>query len=71
MKIGELREIVKNHKKEQLEFLVAEMYKLISKEKKDDYNIDDWIQNPPEKGNKKGMVTPAKTKKNPYHTGNS
>jgi len=53
MKIGELRETVKAHNKEQLEHLVAELYKLISKDTKEDYDIDELIQRPPDKKEKK------------------
>jgi len=59
MKIGELRSAIKTHNKEQLETLVAELYKLVPKDKKEDYDIDSWIKNPPVKGKKK----PEKTKK--------
>jgi len=59
MKIGELRNIIKTHKKEKLEHLVAELYKLIPKDKIMDYDVDNWILQPPEKGKN----TPATTKK--------
>ncbi len=63
MKIGELRSIVKAHKKEQLEYLVAELYKLIPNDKKLDYDIDEWIQHPPDKDEKKTKAKPVKTNK--------
>lgn len=61
MKIGELRDIIKSHKKKELEFLVAELYKLIPKDKKEDYNIDEWIHNPV-KNDKKTPKRKAKTR---------
>ncbi|MDP3463853.1 MAG: hypothetical protein Q8S18_13755 [Bacteroidales bacterium] len=63
MKIGELRDFIKTHNKEQLEYLVAELYKLIPNDKKVDYNIDEWIQHPSDKNEKKGVKKPVKTNK--------
>ncbi len=63
MKIGELRDYIKSHKKEQLEYLVAELYKLIPNDKKADYNIDEWIQHPPDKNEKKPKTKIVKTNK--------
>lgn len=46
MKIAELRTIIKGHQKKDLEFLVAELYKLIPKNKKEDNQIDELITKP-------------------------
>lgn len=46
MKIAELRKIIKNHKKSELEFLVAAFYKLIPKAKKEANHLDDLIREP-------------------------
>lgn len=46
MKIAELRTIVKKHSKAELEFLVAELYKVIPKNKKEDYQLDKLIEKP-------------------------
>lgn len=46
MKIQELRDTVKKHKKEDLEFLVSELYKAIPKSKIEENQIDDLIQKP-------------------------
>lgn len=46
MKIGELRETIKTHNKKELEYLVAELYKLVPNHKIQDYGVDTWIQKP-------------------------
>ncbi len=46
MKIAELRAVLKKHSKPELEFLVAELYKLVPNAKKEDYQIDQLIQKP-------------------------
>lgn len=57
MKIAELRSIINGHSKKQLEYLVAEFYKLIPKDKKEDYDIDTMVKNPAkEKATKKKTI---------------
>ncbi|MEA3497185.1 MAG: hypothetical protein U9R42_14250 [Bacteroidota bacterium] len=46
MKIGELRTTVKKHSKKELEYIIAELYKLVPKNKKEIYQIDDLIEKP-------------------------
>jgi len=46
LKLTEVRAALKMHKKEDLEFIVAEIYKMLPKEKKIDYNIAQLIKNP-------------------------
>lgn len=58
MKIGELRAAIKKHSKADLEFLVAELYKLVPKTKKEDYQIDKLIVKPTK--NKKSAKKKAK-----------
>ncbi|MDA3894058.1 MAG: hypothetical protein PF517_20560 [Salinivirgaceae bacterium] len=54
MKITELRNSLKKHKRDDLEYLVAELYKLVPKNKKEEYQIDDLImQGKPKKGSEK------------------
>jgi hypothetical protein len=53
MKIGEIRTLIKTHKREQLEQLLVELYKLVPKDKKEDNNVDQWIEKPPQKQSKK------------------
>lgn len=43
MKIDELRTILKKHKREDVEFFVAELYKLVPKSKKEDYQVDELL----------------------------
>ena len=43
MKVGDLREILKKYKTDDLRKLVVELYKLVPKEKKEDYKVDDLI----------------------------
>lgn len=45
MKVGDLREILRKYKSDDLQKLVVELYKLVSKDKKEDYKIDDLILN--------------------------
>lgn len=46
MKVGEIREIIKKHKKEDLHYLIVELYKLVPKNKIVDYQVDSIICNP-------------------------
>ncbi len=62
MKIGELRDVIKAHSREQLEYLAAEFYKLIPKDKKVDYDIDSLVMHPPKKDGKKGKTKIVKKK---------
>ncbi len=58
MKVGELREKLSKLKKEEVAKLAVEFYKLIPKAKKEDYAIDDMINNPRQP--KKARTTKAK-----------
>ncbi len=49
MKVGELREKLDKLKKEEIIKLAVEFYKLVPKAKKEDYSLDDLINNPSEK----------------------
>lgn len=49
MKVGELREKLAKLKKEEIIKLAAEFYKLVPKAKKEDYALDDLINNPTKK----------------------
>ncbi len=46
MKIQELKEAIKSHKREELEFIISELYKAIPKAKKEDAQIDEIIKKP-------------------------
>ncbi len=46
MKIGELRKKLSGMKKEEVVKLAAEFYKLIPKNKKEDYDVDEMVDNP-------------------------
>ncbi len=46
LKIGEVRKLIKKYKKEDLEYIIAEMYKIIPKNIKIDNNIADLISTP-------------------------
>lgn len=46
MKLDELRDLIKKHKRSELEFIIAELYKAISKSQKEDLNIDELIAKP-------------------------
>lgn len=58
MKVGELRERLSKMNKQELIKLTVEFYKLIPKAKKEDYQLDQLIQNPDQKkkGPKKGQL---------------
>lgn len=51
MKVAELREKLSKLNKEDLSKLAVEFYKLIPKQKKEDYDIDELISNPQQKKN--------------------
>jgi len=46
MKINELRELIKKHKREELEYLVAELYKILTKAQKENNDIDALLTKP-------------------------
>ena len=46
MKIQELKEAIKAHKREELEFIISELYKAIPKAKKEDAQFDELIKKP-------------------------
>ena len=45
MLISELKEEIKKYNQKDLESIIVELYKRIPKNKKEDYNIDDFIKN--------------------------
>ena len=52
MKVGELREKLSKLKKEEVVQIASEFYKLIPKSKKEDYDVDGYINNPEKKKKK-------------------
>lgn len=46
MKLDELRTLIKKHKREDLEYIIAELYKAIPKAKKEDIDADELISHP-------------------------
>lgn len=59
MKVGELREKLSKLKKEEVVKIASEFYKLIPKAKKEDYNVDEMVNNP--SSTKKKKVSATKT----------
>lgn len=57
MKVGELRKKLAKFKKEELIRLSVELYKIVPKVKKEDYQIDALINNPKIKSDKKKSIT--------------
>jgi hypothetical protein len=57
LKVPEVRKLVKNYEKEQLEYIVAELYKMLTKAQKADSNVSALISNPDQE-----EKTPAKKK---------
>jgi uncharacterized protein (UPF0128 family) len=57
LKVPEVRKLVKNYEKEQLEYLVTELYKILTKVQKEDNNVSALIGNPDPKDK-----TPVKKK---------
>ncbi len=53
MKVSEFREIVKNYSKEEADFLLVQLYKLIPRRKVEDYQVDEMLKAPGEYLNKK------------------
>lgn len=62
MKIAELRKTIGSHKKDELEFLVAELYKLIPKAKKEESLVDDLIKKPRKTKSRKAKVQKQKVR---------
>ena len=56
MKVGELREKLSKMTVDEITKLTVEFYKLIPKAKKENYNIDELIENPVKKKTKKKVV---------------
>jgi len=54
LKIPEVRQIVKEHTKEQLEYLVTELYKILTKAQKLEYSVSTLISDPAAIGNVNG-----------------
>jgi succinate dehydrogenase flavin-adding protein (antitoxin of CptAB toxin-antitoxin module) len=46
LNISEVRSLIQQHKREELEYIIAEMYKMIPKEKKTDGNLSELIKSP-------------------------
>jgi hypothetical protein len=46
LKVPEVRKLVKNYEKEQLEYIVSELYEMLTKAQKADNNVSALISNP-------------------------
>ncbi len=46
LKLSEVRELIKKHDRKDLEFIIAQLYKMISKDKKIDNDVASLIENP-------------------------
>ena len=50
LKLSEVRALIKKHDRKDLEYIIAQMYKMIPKDKKTDYDVASLIENPAKYG---------------------